>query len=66
MQLFMDGLVLYIHVCSWDTLMVNPTVWFGKEDIVLLFPFSCRCNKYECCESKAKHTRYESSYMHRL
>jgi len=47
MQLFMDGLVLYKHVCVWDTLMANPIAGW-QRGYCLLFPFSWRCNIYEC------------------
>jgi len=38
MQLFMDGLVLYKHVCLWDTLMANPIAGW-QRGYCLLFPF---------------------------
>jgi len=36
MQLFMDGLVLYIHVCLWDTLITNPIVWLAKRILFVI------------------------------
>jgi len=36
MQLFMYGLVLYQHVCLWDT---KSYCLVGKEDIVCYFLF---------------------------
>ena len=36
--ILMDGLVLYKHVCLWDTLMANPIAGW-QRGYCLLFPF---------------------------